>query len=148
MKGSGIPDKKITLEGIPGIPLEFSEVLKTRHLTDTRSFFEATKTLPQQDELARSTGIPRERIREIRSLCDLCRVSGISGIRARALYHAGIRTQEALAAQDSGSLWKDLTSGEGPYHHAFFSLKLAEAEQWVAEARSMAASEERPEDTT
>jgi len=137
MSGSrGIPHSLI-LEEIPGIPMEYTEVLKTRNIQCTMEFTEATRTRQQREALAADTGIPQGRIEEIRSLCDLSRIDGIPATAVRALYHAGIRSAEALAEQQAVALWQRLTSESSPYGHALLSLKIEETEEWVNRAGNL-----------
>jgi hypothetical protein len=141
MSGStGIPHS-IILEEIPGIPMEYTEVLKTRNIQCTNEFTEATRTRQQREALAAFTGIPRGRIEEIRSLCDLSRIDGIPATAVRALYHAGIRSVEVLAEQPAAALWQKLTSESSPYGSALLSLKMEETAEWVNRAGNLVSPE-------
>lgn len=92
------------LSSFPGIPFEYTELLKSRRINSTKNFFEQMQTQEQQAELSLNTGIPAYRLNELYSLCDLSRITGVGGIFARILYEAGIRCTEAFASSDISTL--------------------------------------------
>ncbi len=92
------------LSGFPGIPFEYTEVLKSRGIRNTREFFEKVQSPDQQKEVSERTGIPRNRIREIHCLCDLSRISGVGGLFAKVLYDSGIRSTRELAETGAENL--------------------------------------------
>jgi len=94
------------LSSFPGIPFEHAELLKSRGIISTKNFFEQVQSEQQQAVLAVSTGIPAYRLKELYSLCDLSRITGVGGIFARVLYEAGIRCTELFASSDTASLLK------------------------------------------
>jgi hypothetical protein len=94
------------LSSFPGIPFEYAELLKSRGIRSTKDFFEQVQSEQQQAVLAVSTGIPAYRLKELYSLCDLSRITGVGGIFARVLYTAGIRCTELFASSDTASLLK------------------------------------------
>ncbi len=115
---SGIPESYLTLlkresgsylarpfplSEFPGIPLEYTEVLKSKGIRNTRTFFEAAQSAEQRLEMAKLTGIPLSRLTEIFTLCDLSRITGVGGIYARIIYHAGIRSVMQFAATDTAT---------------------------------------------
>jgi len=115
---SGIPESYLTLRKresgsylarpfplseFPGIPLEYPEVLKSKGIRNTRTFFEAAQSAEQRLEMAKLTGIPLSRLTEIFTLCDLSRITGVGGIYARIIYHAGIRSVMQFAATDTAT---------------------------------------------
>jgi len=85
------------LSDIPGIPYEFTEVLKSKGIKSTRDFFESVQSPEQKTEISRITGIPESRIKEIYSLCDLSRITGVGGVYARIIFEAGIRSTSDFA---------------------------------------------------
>jgi nucleotidyltransferase/DNA polymerase involved in DNA repair len=82
--------KPFPLSDFPGIPYEFTEVLKSRGIRNTRDFFEKVQSSAQRREVSTSTGIPESRLQEIYSLCDLSRITGVGGLYARIIFEAGI----------------------------------------------------------
>lgn len=104
--------KPFPLSDFPGIPLEYTEVLKSRGIKSTKQFFEAVQSPEEQKEMAALTGIPLARLAEIHSLCDLSRITGVGGYYARVIYHAGIRSvrdfAETTAAQQKKLYMKSL----------------------------------------
>ncbi len=92
--------KPFPLADFPGIPLEYTEVLKTREIRNTRDFFESVQNTAQRTLIAKQTGIPESRLREIFALCDLSRITGVGGYYARIIYEAGIRSVYDFAATD------------------------------------------------
>jgi hypothetical protein len=95
--------KPIALSGFPGIPLEYTEVLKSRGIRNTREFFESVQSDTQRKQMAEQTGIPEARLRELYSLCDLSRITGVGGFYARIIYQSGIRSVHDFAATDSAT---------------------------------------------
>ena len=93
--------KPFPLSDFPGIPFEYAEILRSRGLKNTRNFFESTQSEELQSDLSKDTGIPEYRIKELHSLCDLSRITGVGGAFARILYEAEIRSVEAYAVMDA-----------------------------------------------
>lgn len=87
--------KPFPLSDFPGIPFEYTEILKSRGLKNTRDYFEKVQTVEQQAELSAGCGIPVYRLQELLKLCDLSRITGVGGIFARILYEAGLPSPEA-----------------------------------------------------
>ena len=85
------------LPNFPGIPYEYVEILKSRGIKNTKDLFEQVQTDQQQARLAESTGIPVYRLKELFTLCDLSRITGVGGIFARVVYEAGIRSTAEFA---------------------------------------------------
>jgi len=85
------------LSDFPGIPFEYTEVLKRYKIKNTRDIFEGVRTPDQQLHLSQQTGIPVARIKELFTLSDLSRITGIGGVFARIVYEAGIRSVEQFA---------------------------------------------------
>ena len=88
------------LSDFPGIPLEYTEVLKSKGIRNTRDFFESVQSPEQRMKISKLSGIPVSRLAEIFSLCDLSRISGVGGLYARVLYMSGIRSLRAFAETD------------------------------------------------
>lgn len=88
------------LSDFPGIPYEYTELLKSRGIRNTKDFFEQLQSRAQQEELSSNTGIPVYRLEELYSLCDLSRITGVGGIFARIVYEAGLRSAREFAGSD------------------------------------------------
>jgi hypothetical protein len=88
------------LGNFPGIPFEYVELLKSRGILNTQNFFERAQTDEQQEELSLVTGIPAYRLKELSSLCDLSRITGVGAVFARVVYEAGIRSTREFASTD------------------------------------------------
>ena len=85
------------LSDFPGIPLEYTEVLKAKGIRNSRECFESLQSPGQRQKWAKLTGIPLSRLAELLALCDLSRITGVGGIYARIIYHAGIRSVKQFA---------------------------------------------------
>jgi hypothetical protein len=85
------------LSDFPGIPFEYTEILKSKGIRNTREFFEQVQTHEQQVQFSRQTGIPVARLEELYALSDLSRITGIGGVFARIVFEAGIRSVEQFA---------------------------------------------------
>ena len=92
------------LGNFPGIPFEYVELLKSRGILNTKDLFEQGQTEEQQEAISLNTGIPAYRLKELCSLCDLSRITGVGGIFARVVYETGIRSTEEFASTDISSL--------------------------------------------
>jgi hypothetical protein len=95
--------KPFPLSDFPGIPLEYTEVLKTRGIRNTRDFFESVQNANQRKGMAKQTGIPESRLREIFALCDLSRITGVGSFYARIIYEAGLRSVCDFATTDAAT---------------------------------------------
>ena len=95
------------LSDFPGIPFEYVELLKSKGILNTKNFFEQAQTEGHQSELASITGIPKYRLKELFSLCDFSRITGVGGIFARVIYEAGIRSTLEFACIDISEQLKD-----------------------------------------
>lgn len=91
------------LSAFPGVPFEFTEVLKTRGIANTRDFFEQVQTEEQQRSVSGDTGIPVARLKELYALCDLGRITGVGAVLARVVYETGIRSTGEFAR--TGAEW-------------------------------------------
>lgn len=94
------------LSNFPGIPFEYVELLKSGGIINTRDFFEQLQTEEQQKDLSAGSGIPEYRLKELYSLCDLSRITGVGGIFARILYEAGTRSVEEYVNTDPSTQLK------------------------------------------
>jgi len=92
--------KPVPLSDLLGVPFEFTEVLKSRSIKNTRDFFEAVQTSGQRKEMSETTGIPENRLQEIFSLCDLTRITGVGALYSRIIYDSGIRSTRDFADTD------------------------------------------------
>ena len=91
------------LSNFPGIPYEYVELLKSKGIKNTKNLFEEVQSEHQQAQLAASTGIPEYRLKELFSLCDLSRITGVEGLFARVIYEAGIRSTLEFARTEATS---------------------------------------------
>lgn len=92
--------KPFPLSDFPGIPLEYTEVLKSRGIKNTREFFESVQLPEQRKRVSGQTGIPEDRLKELYSLCELSRITGVGAFYARIIYHAGIKSLRDFAKTD------------------------------------------------
>lgn len=91
------------LSDFPGIPLEYTEILLSKGINNTRKFFESVQTSGEQQKISGSTGIPVDRLREIYRLCDLSRITGVGPVYARVIYLAGIHSVRDFAETDAAT---------------------------------------------
>lgn len=92
------------LSDFPGIPFEYSEILKSKGIKNTKNLFEQLQSDPHQAEMASITGIPQYRLKELVCLCDLSRITGVGGTFARVIYEAGIHSTLEFASTNPSSL--------------------------------------------
>jgi hypothetical protein len=130
------------LAGFPGIPYEYVEMLKARGISTTSHFLQITGSDMQSSLLSRSTGIPENRIMEIRVLCDLARIMGLKPIVARGIYSAGIRSVIQLAEENSHTLGKKIGEGSGA-NDPDSGVSMNEIETYIQCARILAESDRK-----
>lgn len=94
------------LSDIPGVPFEYTEVLKTADIRHTRDFFEQVQTRDDRIKVSARTGIPLERLKDIFALTDLSRITGVGGVFARVIYEAGITSVCAFARTEAESQYR------------------------------------------
>lgn len=133
------------LSAFPGIPFEYTELLKSRGLSNTGKFFEQAQTGEQQMQLSKDTGIPVYRIRELYCLCDLSRIGGVGALFARVLYEAGIRSAGDFAQSEAASLLESCRQVIDK--HAFAAGKLGEKDMQygINYARVVVANDQKSE---
>ncbi len=139
--GSECRAAPLPLGEFPGIPFEYLEVLKTKRITDTSHFLNATGSPSQHALLAGATGIPESRIAEIRSLCDLARIRGIGPSAARGLYEAGFRSVNQVAAEDGASLQRKIEGLSGARYVAMTTLGISALNEVIRCAGTIAGSD-------
>jgi hypothetical protein len=101
--GSYLP-RPHPLSGFPGIPFEYTELFKSRGIRNSKELFEQLPTDQEQGEFSLESGIPAYRIKELFTLCELSRITGVGGLFARVLYETGIRTPGDYAKADPSIL--------------------------------------------
>ena len=129
----------VPLEHFPGIPYEYTEVLKSKGIASSACFLQMTRSDKQCTSLAGSTGIPENRIREILALCDLARIRGMGPKVARGFYQAGIRSVRQLAGADIRSMCTRLHNVSGAGSGANPAPGLREMEEFIRCAGIIAA---------
>lgn len=92
------------LSEFPGIPFEYTELLRSKGIKNTKDLFEQVQSDAHQNKMASITGIPHYRLKELVCLCDLSRITGVGGIFARVIYEAGILSTSEFASTDSSLL--------------------------------------------
>jgi hypothetical protein len=98
--------RPIPLSDFPGIPHEYVESLRATGIRNTKEFFELARQKEKIPQLASKTGIPSERLNEIHALSDLTRITGVGGVFARVVYHAGIRSVREFAETNARTHYK------------------------------------------
>ncbi len=94
------------LSHIPGIPFEYTEVLKTIDIRHTRDFFERVQTGDDRIKVSARTGIPLERLKEIFILTDLSRITGAGAVFTRVIYETGITSVCEFASSEAESQYQ------------------------------------------
>jgi len=138
--------RPFTLTNFPGIPYEYTEVLKSKGLVNTKAFFEQVQCEEQKREVTRQTGIPLARIRELHALCDLSRITGVGGVFARVVYESGIRSVREFAlaqASEHHRLYRVVTD---TYGYKAGSISEEDIRYCIEYAKVVAESDNEAED--
>lgn len=135
--GSGDSARPVALGEFPGIPFEFTAVLKTRGILHTAHFLKATRKKEDLIRLASATGIPVSRLEEMQALCHLIRIPGIGAPLAKVFYHAGIRSVNAMAGETVLSIRQKITRGGNAYPEVITSLQDDELSRFLQHAKQM-----------
>jgi hypothetical protein len=133
------------LSDFPGIPFEYIEILKSQGLRHTRDLFEKLQSDQQPAELTATTGIPAYRLKELFSLCDLSRITGVGGIFARVLYEAGIRSAKEYSLNDAASTLKRCREVIDKYGYAAGKLGEKDVQYGINYARLVAVNDQKSE---
>ena len=97
----------------------------------------------QQAELSAITGIPAYRLKELFSLCDLSRITGVGGIFARVLYEAGIRSPEEYSLNDAASTLKRCREVIDKYGYAAGKLGEKDVQYGINYARLVVVNDQK-----
>lgn len=133
----GDRQRLIGIDEFPGVPLEYAEVLKSRGITQTLQFMDASRSAEDRKQLAAETGIPFRRLQELRALSGLTGIPCISPDRARLLYYAGYRSVEALARADGATLAERVNKAGKAYPEAVASLKEEDLYHCIQQAKAI-----------
>lgn len=133
------------LSDFPGIPFEYTEILKSQGLMHTRDLFEKLQADEQPAELSTTTGIPAYRLKELFSLCDLSRITGVGGIFARVLYEAGIRSAEEYSLNHAASTLKRCREVIDTYGYAAGKLGEKDVQYGINYARVVVLNDQKSE---
>lgn len=104
---SNLPNP-VKLNSFPGINSENIEVLATIGIKNSKNLFNKVKSKEELYELQNKTNIPLEDLREIVSMSDLVRVSGVGPVFARMIIDVGINSASKMAEMNTEQLFKDL----------------------------------------
>lgn len=98
-----MPAKKknpFKLKDFRGIKPEIITKLANLGIKNSVQMLSAGQTAKRRAGLAMQANISNEDVLELVKLCDLSRLPGVKGIRARLYYDAGVDTVEKLAAYE------------------------------------------------
>jgi len=92
------------LKRFRGVNPEYLKKLATVGIRDVEQMLEVGRTMNGRQELSSKTGIPLDGILELVKLCDLARIPGVKGIRARLYHGAGVDNIKKMAEWDPKAL--------------------------------------------
>jgi len=133
------------LSNFPGIPFEYLELLKSKGILNTKDLFEQVQSEQLQQEFSANTGIPAYRLKELFSLCDLSRITGVGGIFARVLYEADIRSVVAFASTDAFVLFNSCLAIIERHGYAAGKLGEEDIRNGISHASIVVASDNKPD---
>lgn len=98
----------VNLKSFPGLDEDDAAKLAEVGIKNSYHLFNQIRTADQQKTLSEQTGIDRESLRELLTLSDLVRISGVGPVFARMLYDAGIKSSAALSEAQAAPLFSQL----------------------------------------
>jgi hypothetical protein len=137
--------KPFPLSDFPGIPFEYTALLKTKGIRNTRELFEQLPSDSRQAEMATRTGIPLYRLKELYTLCDLSRITGVGAVFARVVYEAGIRSVAGFAHSEASSQVKKYKAVIEKYGYHAGSPGLDDIRYCIDYARIIAEFDNKPD---
>lgn len=135
--GKVILTMTVPLHTFPGVPLEYAEVLKSRGISHAMHLLDATDSGEDLEQLASETGIPVNRIEELRALCNLSEIPSVGPDMARLFYHAGFRSVKAVATVEETTMKEKLYAAGQAYPETAGLLKDEEMKRFRQQARAM-----------
>jgi hypothetical protein len=110
LRAERIPRKPFPLQDFMGVNPEDIAALAAIGITKDDQLLAAAARPEQRQALTNQTGIPHEIILELAQLCDLARIPGMKGVRARLYHAAGIHDIPELAAWEPEPLRRMVTT--------------------------------------
>jgi len=130
----------VPIASIRGLEDEVREKLQAVGITDTQHLLEQARTEKQRRELANRTGTTPHVIKEAVNRADLLRLRGIGESFSNLLEEAGVNSCKELQHRIPEHLFQTLKELQASTKIAHHAPTLAEVTEWVAAAKTFAAT--------
>lgn len=125
----------LPIKRLKGMTREIEGKFKGCGLDTAEKLFEATRTSKSREELAATTGIPREAILELANRADLSRIKGIAGVYSDLLEDAGVDTVKELKGRNAESLLAKLLEVNSAKNLTPKPPSLKNVQTWISLAK-------------
>ncbi len=115
----------VKLKDFPGINSDYLDKLAQMKITNSKQLFGVAQTEAERKTISGSTGIPKDKIKELFCLSDLVRIWGVGAVFARIVYEAEIKSAKQFAESDAQQAYNKYIriNEEKGYTSAKFSQK-------------------------
>lgn len=125
---------------VKGLSPEFKAKLEAEGIKNTQQFLEHARTTQQRAELAHHIGTTPVVIKELANRADLMRLKGVGTVFSDLLEEAGVNSCKELQHRVPEHLYKTLEDYHASKKLAHHAPTLAMVTEWVAEAKTFAAT--------
>lgn len=125
---------------IRGLTADVKTKLEAEGIKNTAQLLEHAKTAHQRTELAHKTGTTAHILKELANRADLMRVKGVGGDFSNLLEEAGVNSCKELQHRTPENLLKKLEEVHTSKKIAHHAPTLAQVTDWIAQAKSLAAT--------
>ena len=129
----GLEAKSMNLSEFPYLPTDIVSLLTENGLKDSEDVYEYTQCFTEPQRLCDLSGISELQAREVCTLCDLVRISGVGKVFAHILYDAGYRSLREIAEEDATHL-RDNANSIGVTKYDIEPLGLRDAQYCIDSA--------------
>lgn len=125
---------------VKGLSPAFKVKLEAEGITNTQQFLEHVRTAQQRTELAHKLGTTPVVIKELANRADLMRVKGVGTVFSDLLEDAGVNSCKELQHRVPEHLYTTLEEYHASKKLAHRTPTLAQVKEWIAEAKTLAAT--------
>ncbi len=125
---------------VKGLTPEVKTKLESEGIKNTQQLLDHAQTAKQRSDLAAKVGTTAVVIKELANRADLMRLKGVGGDMSNLLEEAGVNSCKEMQHRVPDKLHKTLTELQASKKIAHHTPTLAQVTEWIAEAKTLAAS--------